>query len=91
MCAFFDDLSLLNGCPFVAKFGDNVDGSKPFKYFAVVYGKPGPTKGEQSLSEVEAWASRFPLASVFTYGGCGGGEWQPGKFVRAVKSPPVIV
>jgi hypothetical protein len=74
------DLHLLDGCSFHCKFGDNLDDGRKFQYCGFAY--PRSTKEMESL---ERWASRFPDASVFTYGDWDArGRWQPGTFVKGL-------
>jgi hypothetical protein len=53
----FDDLSLLDDCPFTAKFGINLSGGP--KYFGLAYDEPAHDK-----QELLKWAERFPYVRL---------------------------
>jgi hypothetical protein len=61
VCFSFDDPTLLDDCPFVTKI--TVDLKTSCRFFGVAYG----TWSDQE--ELIRWASRFPIAKLFTYDG----------------------
>lgn len=78
---FFDasDFHLLNDAQFPVKFTLNSEESVLAQYCGFAY----PLKNEQ-FQNIEAWATRFMKAAVFTYGGERDGQWIPGEFVREI-------
>jgi len=54
----FDDPTLLNECPFMAKIGLNQDPAVPGKYIGFAYGQDG------DRAELEAWAQKFDFAEL---------------------------
>lgn len=67
---YFNDLSALNNCPWVCKFGKNLNKDFPqFQYFCVAYGDPALHQSDYGLPAMQEWAMQFDHPSLMTYGG----------------------
>lgn len=67
---YFNDPSLLDDCPWVAKIARNVDSTKPqYRFFGLAFGDPNLHQENFGLEQVKKWAMRFPEVRLMTYGG----------------------
>ena len=67
---YFNDLSVLDNCPWVCKFGKNMNAKfSEFRYFCVAYGKPHLHTTDFGLEEMKKWVLQFDHPSLMTYGG----------------------
>lgn len=67
---YFNDPSVLNDCPWVCKFGINLNEKMPdYKYFAVAYGAPHLHQEGYGLEEMKKWVMQFDHPSLMKYDG----------------------
>src|SRR3989338_2546769 len=67
---YFNDPSVLNGCPWVCKFGKNLNPQIPdFEYFCVAYGSPHLWKESYGITRMLKWAMKFDHPSLMKYDG----------------------
>ena len=67
---YFNDLSTLDGCPWVCKFGNNLNPEfSEYKYFCFVYGDPRLFDKGYDLENVIEWAKKFHHPTLMTFGG----------------------
>lgn len=69
-----DDPSILDGCPFVAKIGDNIN-QEDHKYFALIYGD----KNNWQAMKEWVWSKDIKNSKLLTY---------TGEFIQKVPVKP---
>ena len=67
---YFNDISILDNCPWVCKFGNNLNEKfSQYKYFCVGYGNPVLHRTGFGLEDMKQWAMQFDHPSLMTYSG----------------------
>jgi hypothetical protein len=67
---YFNDPTVLDGCPWVAKIAKNIDDTKPgYAYFCLLFGDPNKWKDDFGFDDMKEWASGFDEVRVMTYAG----------------------
>lgn len=67
---YFKDLSILDHCPWIVKFGSNLNPAfADFPYFCVGYGNPAHFDQGYDLDAMIEWAKQFHHPTLMTYAG----------------------
>lgn len=67
---YFNELSALDNCPWVAKFGNNLNAKFPdYKYFCIAFGNPRLWKEGFGLEKMKEWTMQFDHPSLMKYNG----------------------